>query len=242
MAVHSFMKRNTLTLPAFLFILFVFLAGCSTQKNTPVTRFYHNVTSRYNVLFNGSDSYNKGMKKMEEAFQDDYSGILPVFLYGDPDVAKAIGSDMDRTIKKSSKLISLHSITVKPKVKKTKTLSPKEREFFNKKEFNNYVDDAYLLMGKAHFHKHDFSLATETFLLLMNDFKNEPEVNETQVWLARTYNETLQYKNAEEILNILLHKEDFPEKLFPALYATYADFYLKQDNYKPAIEFLEKSP
>jgi hypothetical protein len=83
------------------------------------------------------------MKKMEDAFQDDYSGILPVFLYGDPEVAKTISSDMDRTIKKSSKLISLHSITAKPKVKKTKTLSPKEREFFNKKF--NLCDDAYLL-------------------------------------------------------------------------------------------------
>ncbi|OFY58983.1 MAG: hypothetical protein A2Y87_09930, partial [Bacteroidetes bacterium RBG_13_46_8] len=235
------MKRNSITIPAVLFILLVFLAGCSTQKNTPVTRFYHNVTSRYNVLFNGSESYNKGMKKMEETFQNDYSGILPVFLYGDDDVTKAISSDMDRTIKKSSKLISLHSITVKPKVKKTKTLSPKEREFFNKKEFNDFVDDAYLLMGKAHFHKHDFGLATETFQLLMNDFKNEPVVHETQLWLARTYNETGQYKDSEEILNLLLHKEDFPKKLFPSLYATFADLNLKQNNYKPAIGYLEKS-
>jgi tetratricopeptide (TPR) repeat protein len=235
------MKRNKIPIPAVIPILLVFLSGCSTQKNTPVTRFYHNVTSRYNVLFNGSESYGKGLKKMEEAFQNDYSGILPVFLYGDPDVAKAISSDMDRTIKKSSKLISLHSITAKPKVKNTKTLSPKERDFFNKKEFNDFVDDAYLLMGKAHFHKHDFGLATETFQLLMNDFKNEPVVYETQLWLARTYNETGQYKNSEEILNLLLHKEDFPKKLFPSLYATYADLYLKQNNFKPAIEYLEKS-
>ncbi len=72
------------------------------------------------VLFNGSDSYNKGLKKLEETFEDDYSEILPVFIYGDPDVAKSIGSEMDRTIKKCSKLISLHSITVKPKVKNSK--------------------------------------------------------------------------------------------------------------------------
>ena len=105
-------------------------------------------------------------RKMEEAVQNDYSGILPVFLYGDPDVSKTISSDMDRTIKKSAKLISLHSITAKPKVKNTKTLSPKEREFFNQKEFNDYVDDAYLLMGKAYFHKQDYGLATETFQYL----------------------------------------------------------------------------
>ena len=63
---------------------------------------------------------------MEETFQNDYAEILPVYMYGDADVAKAISSDMDRTIKKCSKLISLHSITVKPKVKNTKTLTPKD--------------------------------------------------------------------------------------------------------------------
>ena len=75
----------------------------------------------------------------------------------------------------------------------------------------------------------------------MNDFKNEPVVNETQLWLARTYIETNQYKDAEEILNLLLHKEDFPKKLIPSLYATFADLNLRQNNFKPAIEYLEKS-
>jgi tetratricopeptide (TPR) repeat protein len=235
------MKRLPFKIMIVTTILFGIMAGCSTQKNTPVTRFYHNLTAKYNVLFNGTDSYNKGLNKMEETYTYDYSEVLPVFLYGDPDIAKAISSDMDRTIKKCSKLISLHSITVKPKVKNTKNLSTGEREFFNKKEFNNFVDDAYLLMGKAHFHKHDFGMATETFRLVLNDFKNEPVVDETQLWLARTYNETRQFKSSEEILNLLSHKDDFPKELAADLYATYADFYLKQNNFKPAIESLEKT-
>jgi tetratricopeptide (TPR) repeat protein len=221
-------------------ILLVIIAACSTQKNTSVTRTYHNVTSKYNVLFNGMDSYNKGLKKMEGLFEDDYSEILPVFQYSDPEVAKSISSDMDRTVKKSSKLISLHSITVKPKVKNTKSLSSKEREFFNKREYNRYVDDAYLLMGKAYFHKHDFGLAEETFRLILADFKNDPVVYETQIWLARVYIETKQYKNSEEILNFLSHNENFPKRLFPDLYSTYADYYLRQNNLKAAIESFEK--
>jgi tetratricopeptide (TPR) repeat protein len=224
-----------------LFILLVSIAACSTQKNTPITRFYHQLTSRYNILFNGSESYNKGLKKMEETSQDDYSEILPVFLYSDPEVAKAISSDMDRTIKKCSKLISLHSITVKPKVRNSKNLSTKEREFFNKREFNSYVDDAYLLMGKAHFHKQDYSMATQTFQVVINDFKSEPVANEAQLWLARIYNETKQYKDAEELLNLLLHKENFPKDMLSSLYATFADLYLKQSDYKPAVEYLEKT-
>ncbi|MBN1416318.1 MAG: tetratricopeptide repeat protein [Bacteroidales bacterium] len=235
------MKSLKTTIFVALLIVLVTFAGCSTQKNTPVTRFYHNLTSKYNVLFNGTESYNKGIKKMEETFEDDYSEVLPVFIYSDPKVAQAIGSDMDRTIKKTSKLISLHSITVKPKVKSTKNLSAKEREFFNKKEFNSFVDNAYLLMGKAHFHKHEFGLATETFRLILNDFKNEPVVDETQLWLARTYNETGQYKSAEEILNLLAHKDAFPVKLLAPLYATYADYHLKQNDFNPAIKYLEKT-
>lgn len=217
------------------------MAACSTQKNTPVTRFYHNTTSRYNILFNGSESYSKAIRKMEENYTYDFSEVLPVFLYGDPEIAKAIGSDMDRTIKKTSKLISLHSITVKPKVKNTRNLSPKKREFFNKKEFNSFVDDAYLLMGKAHFHKHDFGLADETFRLLLNDFRNEPVIDETQLWLAKTQNETRQFKSAEEILNALSHKENFPKDLAAGLHATWADYFLKQNDFKPAIASLEKT-
>jgi tetratricopeptide (TPR) repeat protein len=130
---------------------------------------------------------------------------------------------------------------VKPKVKNTKSLSQKEREFFNKKEYNSFVDDAYLLMGKAHFIKHDYGLATETFRLMLADFKNDPILNETQIWLARTYSETRQYSSAEEILNFLAHQEDFPRKLLPDLYATWADFYLKQENFPATLEYLEKA-
>ena len=235
------MKRYPSKIVVFIAFLLVIISACSTQKNTPVTRFYHDLTSRYNVLFNGTESYNKGIRKMEETYNYDFSEVLPVFLYGDPDIAKSISSDMDRTIKKTSKLISLHSITVKPKVKNTKNLSPKQREFFNKKEFNSFVDDAYLLMGKAHFHKHDFGLATETFQMLMNDFRNEPVINETQLWLARTHIETGQFKSAEEVLNFLTYKEDFPKELAADLHATWADYYLKQNNFKSAIGSLEKT-
>ena len=100
------------------------------------------------------------------------------------------GSDMDRTIKKCSKLITLHSITAKPKVKDNKTLTPDQREFFSKKEYNIFVDDAYLLMGKAHFYKQEYALASDIFKRILNDFKNQSVIYETQIWLARLSIET----------------------------------------------------
>jgi tetratricopeptide (TPR) repeat protein len=222
-------------------LLLLTVIACSTHKNTVITRGYHNLTAKYNVLFNGKESFNKGLRSMEENFRDNYAEILPVFQYGNPDVAKAISGDMDRTVKKCSKLISLHSITVKPRVKDTKTINDRKREYFNKKEYNRYVDDAYLLMGKAHFHKHDFGLAAETFRIIINDFKNEPVTYEAQLWLAKVYLENKDYKNTEELLNLLLSKDKFPKQLKVELFLTYTDFYLKQNNYQSSIDYIEKA-
>ncbi|HEX2395407.1 MAG TPA: tetratricopeptide repeat protein [Bacteroidales bacterium] len=222
-------------------VLFLLLWGCSAQKNTGLSRAFHNLTAKYNVLFNGTESYKDGLAKIEEQFKDDYSEVLPVFNYKGKDVVSIAGSDMDRTIKKCSKLITLHSITAKPKVKDNKTLSPDERAFFSKKEYNVFVDDAYLLMAKAHFYRHEFILASDIFRKILNDFKNEPTTFESQIWLARLSIETGQNLEAADILSTQVNDENFPEKLKTDLYVTYADYFLSQKNYPDAIAYLEKA-
>jgi tetratricopeptide (TPR) repeat protein len=223
------------------FIMLFLLWGCSAQKNTGLSRAYHNLTARYNVLFNGKESFKKGLEKIESGFKDDYSEILPIFYYESKDAIAIASADMDRTIKKCSKLITLHSITAKPKVRDNKNLSPDQRAFFSKKEYNLYVDDAYLLMGKAHFYKQEYALASELFRRLMNDFKNQPVTYETQIWLARLSIETGQSIDASEILAIQMNDASFPKKLLPELYPTYADYHLKQKDYPKAIDFLERT-
>jgi tetratricopeptide (TPR) repeat protein len=206
-----------------------------------MSRTYHNLTAKYNVLFNGEESFKKGVERIENGFADNYSEILPVFPFMEKDAASLASADMDRTIKKCSKCITMHSITAKPKVKDNKNLTPKQREFFSKKEYNIYVDDAYLLMGKAHFYKQEYDQALEIFRLLINDFKNEPVVYETQVWLARLLTQTGQKKDAYEILNMLSNNVDFPGKLLPDLYTTLADYTLKEKDYIQASQYLEKA-
>lgn len=195
----------------FVHLLLVFSSGCSVQKNTGMSRAFHNLTARFNVLFNGKESFKKGTDKIDKDFKDDYTEILPVFPFVEKSASQLASSDMDRTIKKCGKLISMHSITAKPKVKNSKTLTPKEREFFNKKEYNAFVDDAYLLMGKAHFYKQEHTEASEIFHLILNDFKNQSVIPETQVWFARLLIETGQNKDAYEIINLLLNNPEFPK-------------------------------
>jgi tetratricopeptide (TPR) repeat protein len=213
---------------------------CSTQKNTTISRAYHNLTAHYNVYFNGNESYKKGVYRYDEAFHDDYSRNLPVFTYGKKEIAGTISSDMDLSIKKASKLITLHSIKAKPEIKKGK-LSPKEKEFYSKSEYNNWVDNAYLLIGKSNFYLLEYDKASEAFNIVIKDFPKENAAFEAQIWLARTQIEKNEFRDAEKILSALENNKKFPRKLRRDLFTTYAHLALKRDNYEQCIKYLEKA-
>lgn len=181
------------------------------------------------------------MLKLQQSYPDNFNQTLPVFLYTNPDALQSIASEMDRTIAKSTKLISLHSITAKPEVKSEKELTQKELEFYNKKEFNKWVDEAYLLMGKAHFYKSDYDKAKETFQYLNNNFKEEPAVFESHLWLARLAIEKGKNKKAENILATLKKNIDFPKKLKGELNATEAHYNILNGNSEQAIVSLKKA-
>jgi tetratricopeptide (TPR) repeat protein len=235
------LNKSPVYITIMAFLMLFLTQGCSVQKNTGLSRTYHEMTARFNVLFNGTQSFNKGTEKIDEGFRDDFADVLPIFPFTSKNASLLASSDMDRAIKKCEKLISMHSITVKPKVKNSKTLSPSEREFFNKKEYNGYVDDAYLLMGKSHFYKQEYTESSELFHRILNDFKGESVIPEAQIWLARLSVQTSQYKDAYEILNLLQNNAEFPKKLQHELYPSLADYYLSQKDYKQAVNYLQKS-
>jgi tetratricopeptide (TPR) repeat protein len=224
-----------------IILILSFLLSCSTEKNTPTSRAYHEITTKYNILFNGNESFKKGITALKQSYQDDYNEVLPVFLYGDEKLVGTISSDMDRTIKKCTKIISLHSITAKPEQKDDENLSDKKREFYNKNEFNKWMDDVYLLLGKAHFYKHEYKMAKETFVYMLSEFKNEPITYNARIWMARIANEEKDFKNSNGLLTELQKVQNFPDHLKPELNTTWADYYIKQQEYPSAIPYLEKA-
>ncbi len=229
------MFRKILTYLLAVFLISGFIAGCTTEKNTLVTRSYHNITSHYNIFFNGIESYKKGLKQAQESYIDDYTQILPIFTYDDESIAQSIAPDMERTIKKSSKVIALHSITAKPEYKDGPQ-TEKQKTFYAKNEYNKWVDDNYLIMGKAYLFRHEYNMAIETFKFIITEYPYEDIINETQVWLARAYNEIKEYKESEKILNQLTADDRFPKKLYADMYATVADLYIKKEDYEYAID------
>lgn len=166
---------------------------------------------------------------------DDYTQILPVFTYDDEAIAQSIAPDMETSISKASKVIALHSLKTKPEYKNGPQ-TEKQKAFYAKNEYNKWVDDNYLIMGKSYLYRHDYELAIQTFKFILTEYFYEDVVYETQIWLARAYNQTGEYKESERILTLLTSDERVPKKLYEDLYATIADLYIKREEYADAIK------
>jgi hypothetical protein len=90
------------------------LTYCSVEKNTGASRFYQSMTARYNIYFNGNESFKAGLAKISKGYQDDYAELLKVFEYSDPSTISMCSSDMERAIQKASKLIPLNQSLQNP--------------------------------------------------------------------------------------------------------------------------------
>ena len=166
-----------------LFLLMGVLFSCSTRKNTAINRAYHNVTSRFNVNFNGKEALKVGEVEHEKICKDNYINILPIYCYPEKSELSSIYPSMDRVIEKASKSIYKHSM------------------FFKGKEYVKPIDDAYLMMGKAYFYKQDYVQAQRIFSYIISTHKNGNCVEEAMIWNARCAIRQSYFTRAEELVN-----------------------------------------
>ncbi|MDR0385754.1 MAG: tetratricopeptide repeat protein [Prevotellaceae bacterium] len=222
-----------------LFLLSFIVAGCSTSRNTYFNRKYHDLTAYYNVYFNGRESLKQASKKAEAVESQNFDEILPVFAFEYEQVAGLVSGEMQRTIDKGNKTVEKHSITAKPARKKNMTRE--QREFYNKKEFNRFVDDAHLIVGKAYVYMHEYNMAGEKFDYITAEYPKETSAYYAQAYHAAVLAQDRQYVKAEDLLVSLTGEKNIPRKTQYLINESFADLYIKQNKYPEAIPFLEKA-
>lgn len=216
--------RNIRILLAALAVLAacLFQLSCSTKKSKWGHRAYHTTTAYFNGYFNGEEALRDGVAALEAAHTDDYYRVLPVFQTGTVEASKSINPAADNAIKKASVVIRKHSIYIKGK------------------EYNKYIDDAYLLIGKSHFYKRDYYAALEVFNYVarepLKNNRRDPIAHVANSWLTRTYSELGMYGDARIALDRSLNDKTLPTRVKGLVYATLGDFYIKQANYPKAAE------
>lgn len=198
----------------------VVISGCSTKKKNFLSRGYHNLTAKYNVYWNGKEAMKAGVEKLEKSHSDNYEEILEVFPVGTSESAKSVYGDMDRAIEKGGLTIAKHSMLIKGK------------------EYVATIDDAYMLIGKAHFYKRDYVLGLEMFDYVIKQYKKNDIRFDGYLWLIRTYTELARFKDGEKIITLLEEEKKFPKKKLGELAAVKADYFIKKGDYGMAKDQL----
>ncbi len=131
-----------------IFIGVIFLLGivslnsCKTTKKkgevSKAKKFYKNTTAYYNGYFNANELYQNALVVLDNMHKDDYNHILPLYTYRDVPDTKSVSQDLDKVVEKLGRVINLHRVS-------------------------DWVDDSYLLMGKAQYVKQDFEKAQNVF-------------------------------------------------------------------------------
>jgi len=231
--------KNLLTHKILFLLLIVFISGCSTKKNTWISRTSQATNTRFNVYFNGYVSYNEGLKNIQKANKEDYSSIIPMYPISRHSNAAAATSNMDLTIEKCRKAIKLHSIKVKPKKNYKKANSPDYKLYYNQEEFNPALKDAWLLLAKAEFHKANFLGSVGTFSYIVRHYGADKDMEATcQLWIARAYGEMGWIYEAEQVLSKIV-QDNLNRSNIGFFASVNADLLLKKHLYKDAIPFLE---
>lgn len=130
----------------FLITTISIISACATQRKKDEAKglslFFHNLTSKYNGFFNAQVLVEDAVDKLTIQHQDNYNKILDVYPYAAVDNPQSVAPDLDKAIEKVAVAATFH----RP---------------------SHWTDDAYLLLGKAQYLKHDFKSAEESFQYLV---------------------------------------------------------------------------
>lgn len=108
------------------------------KRFTAPRHFFQNNFTHYNYYFNANEKIKTIIANAKKQFKDDYTSLIPFYNYTH-DATKSQGTDLDSVLDKTSTGILIHDLR------------------------NDWIDNLFLLMGKAFYFRKDYDSALMTF-------------------------------------------------------------------------------
>ena len=150
------------------------------------------------MLFNGKEALTIGEEILNATIEDDFFEILktdPILLKGERFDRNTIVPGFDKAEEKAVKAIQKHSMNI---------------EGFQR---NNFIDEAYLLLGKARYYDRRFFPAIEAFNFLLENNIDQPVYIEGRIWREKTnirlQNNQIAINNLRPLARKLINKNQF---------------------------------
>lgn len=212
--------------------------GCSTQKNTAITRKVHAIKANYNTYYNGKVSYLDGVETQINGNADNHLETLPLLVIGNEATLSIGKSQFERAIEKCQKTIKQHSITKRPDWNSNKPKTAKDKIWLSQREYNPFLYKAWFLMGESQMRMGDYMEAISTFTHIQRTFFSSPNIiAKARMLEALCYAEQDWFYEAEDLV-IRAQKDSFPNNLKYMKAQVLADCKIRNENYEEAIPYV----
>lgn len=172
-----FRNRPFLILTAFV-SLTGGLVSCSQYSTKPISKGYHNLTAHFNAYVIARDEIREAERLLFATRQENYNQLLPILLPVDSMLAQPVRPQLDDAIKKASLIPERH-------------------------QNSKWLDNAYILIGRARLLKQDLPNAIEVFKYVNTKGTSDDDKHEALVGLMRAYVEAGDYANGLNVAEYL---------------------------------------
>jgi len=185
------------------------------------------MTTEYNVLYNGNLALEEGLNELSLTYYDDYWNILPIERMETDDSRIATDTansnpKFKRAEEKAAKAIQKHSMLI------------------GGTEYNEMIDEAYLLLGKARYYDQRFIPALEAFNYIERFMPDSDNLIRSKIWRERV---NLRIENTEVALENLqqllaTYEDEMTDEDRALLHATFSQAYIDLEQEEQAIEHI----
>ena len=211
----AFIRALRPTYVTFGLLTALLFSSCGNESSWTY-KAWHNTLAHYNIYFNGEQKWLETYQVVRESYKDDFRKPINLFNYGTVESLQGNLGAMDEVVKKASTMIDKH---------------PKSK----------WVDDAYLLTGKAYLFKGDAIAAINIFDFVSSQYKDPKIVFQAKLWSVRAL--LLQGKiiDAEAMAATILKNPKLPKELFHVAQFTLGAIYHQQKKYQQSADLLQKA-
>ena len=214
------MRSKNQVIRQFLFLSLAIglsFSSCNPQKETVASRNMQNLTAHFNILYNANEIVNESERNIQLAHSDDYDRIISVFKEANENNSQGELSKLDQAILKANTIA-------------------------NEKSQSKYVDEAYLLIGKANHLKSNFFNAVEFFDYVYQNYPKEKEIKQASLaWKTRSLIASDRLEEAYSSIDSALKYVNTEKKSVADIFAIRAQLHIYAKEDLQAINMLEKA-
>lgn len=203
---------------SFICLGIILIYGCSSQKESVANRGLQNLSAKYNYIYNSNILLNTYQDELSKNNADNYDNLLAVYIAPPP----------------------IDYLNATAKTKELEDITKKAQSIIAEKNLSNYIDEAYILLGKTNFYNSEYFNAVAYFSYTARAFKADKKVHLKALnWKARSLMQMNDFAAAAKVLDTVKIYLDSVKSNKAEPLATLAQMSIYKYQYKEAISYIK---